>query len=523
MIIPSRLRLTLPLVTLLVILLLTVSLSAKIKIASAEGEVEIASYNHDGVEYLSLVSLSRVISGVVDWEIPGHEVGYVVGSYRFAFLIGSPYFRLNDSLFNLIYATEYKEGDIYLPAETFMPFVDRISAERIRFDKKDSKVSLEKGKYNITDIAFSAKANGLLIEIMLSDPLAYSVFVTEGNWINVSIRNGKLNIGKIESRLDSRLLVKLQAIQEDGVAQISFQVRQGLQQVKTTHHKLVQEPTRIQISVPDVTFQIDSTKAPGGSGQPKTPTIDNTIDVIVVDAGHGGKDYGAIGPDKTREKDVALAIARQLADLIRADGRFKVIMTRNSDTYLTLQERADIANRAGADLFISIHANASPSRKANGWNVFFLAPAKNDSARAVEQLENSYFVREMQATPGEESQENEEAEEMDSGMSLEDPIMGILNEMLMTEFQAESHEFALMIDRQFRKSLETPARGVDQAGFFVLNKVFTPSVLVESAFISNRAEVKLLKSPAYQKKVATGVFEAIKEFAAKYNGPADKE
>jgi N-acetylmuramoyl-L-alanine amidase len=80
-----------------------------------------------------------------------------------------------------------------------------------------------------------------------------------------------------------------------------------------------------------------------------------------------------------------------------------------------------------------------------------------------------------------------------------------------------------MIDRQFRKTLETPPRGVDQAGFFVLNKVFTPSVLVESAFISNRAEVKLLKSAAYQKKVATGIFAAIREFADKYNAPSTEE
>jgi N-acetylmuramoyl-L-alanine amidase len=496
---------------------------AKIKVASADGDVEIASYSRDGVEYMSLVSLSRVIPGVVDWEIAGHEVGYVTGGSRFAFVVGSPYFRLNDSLFNLIYAAEFKEGDLYLPAETFMPFVDRISTDRIRFDKKGSTVNVDKGKYNVTDISFSAKANGLLIEIFLTDPLAYSVYVTEGNWINVSIRNATINTSKIEKQIDPRLLVKLQAIQEQGVGQISFQVRQTLQAVKTTHHKLVQDPTRIQISVPDVSFKIDDDSTEKPVSPTPQSTFDGTIDVIVVDAGHGGKDYGAIGPDKTREKDVALAIARQLADQIRADGRFKVIMTRNSDTYLTLQDRANIANKAGADLFISIHANASPSRKANGWNVFFLAPAKNDSARAVEQLENSYFVREMQGAPDSEETDNAESEEIDSGIAADDPIMGILNDMLMTEFQAESHELALMIDRQFRKTLETPPRGVDQAGFFVLNKVFTPSVLVESAFISNRAEVKLLKSAAYQKKVATGIFAAIKEFADKYNAPSTEE
>jgi len=88
----------------------------------------------------------------------------------------------------------------------------------------------------------------------------------------------------------------------------------------------------------------------------------------------------------------------------------------------------------------------------------------------------------------------------------------------MTEFQTESHDFAMMVDREFRRSLKIPARGVDQAGFFVLNMVFTPSVLVESGFISNKNEEKLLKSSKYRKAVAKAIYKAIKRFKAKYEG-----
>ncbi len=183
-------------------------------------------------------------------------------------------------------------------------------------------------------------------------------------------------------------------------------------------------------------------------------------------------------------------------------------MTRNSDKMLTLQERADIANNAGADLFLSIHANASPQKNARGWNVFFLAPARNDSARAVEQLENSYFLRDAAVSKNEDDDTG--------GPSPENPIVNILNEMIMTEFQAESNDLALMIDRELRKEVETPARGVDQAGFFVLNKVFTPSVLIESAFISNAGEERLLKQSSFQKQIAGAVYAAVKRFKAKY-------
>ncbi|MCH7947512.1 MAG: N-acetylmuramoyl-L-alanine amidase, partial [candidate division Zixibacteria bacterium] len=110
--------------------------------------------------------------------------------------------------------------------------------------------------------------------------------------------------------------------------------------------------------------------------------------------GHGGQDYGAIGKKGTREKDICLAIDKELAKIIRKDKQFKVVMTRDRDKTITLQERARIANESAADLFISIHANASLKDHVRGWNVFFLAPAKNDSARAVAQFENSVFLRE---------------------------------------------------------------------------------------------------------------------------------
>jgi len=158
-----------------------------------------------------------------------------------------------------------------------------------------------------------------------------------------------------------------------------------------------------------------------------------------------------------------------------------------------------IPRDAGADLFISIHANASPRKQIRGWNVFFLAPALNDSARAVEQLENSFFLRESNPAA---------ADPDDDG--YQDPVASILSDMLMTEFQVESHDFAQMIDREFRKRLDIPARGIDQAGFFM------PSVLIESAFISNKTEEKKLKSKKYQEKVARGLYEAIKRFKAKY-------
>jgi N-acetylmuramoyl-L-alanine amidase len=471
-----------------------------ITVETETGNHLVAAYNSAGVDYISLSELADLIDGSLDWEIIGQKIIYEDKKNQLAFFVDSPYCRVNDETYNLTYAAAVRDGELFLPAVTFLPILDKVATQRITYDKKSSKVKVQPNRYNVNDITFSAKANGLLIEVGCSQELAFDVFVTTGNWVNISIRDAKLNVAKIESRKDSRYMYDLKAHQEDGVGQISIWLKQD---VKTTQERLVQDPLRIQVSIPDVKFAADTESA-----HPKS-TFDGKIDVIAIDAGHGGQDFGAIGAEKTREKDITLAIATTLADLIKEDDRFKVVMTRNNDKTLTLQDRADCANKAKADLFVSIHCNANPSKKARGWNIFFLAPAKNDSARATEQFENSYFIKEL---TGETDDKNDGA-----GPSADDPVAGILNDMLLTEFQSESHDFAMMIDKEFHKDLDIPARGVDQAGFFVLNKVFTPSVLVETAFITNKADAKLLRDDKFQKQLANGIYDAIKAFADKYD------
>jgi len=481
---------------LLLILLLSVTASGtdKIKVSIAGGYNEISAFWDGAVYFVSLSELAEIVGGRVGWETVGHTVLYQDAGFRFDFLLDSPFFTLNDTTYNMTYAAVLRDGQLFVPVSTLLPFLDRVTQQKLTWSRHERTIRVDSEYFNVNDLSIQSKANGLLIELFLSTALAYEIFVTEGNWVNISIRDGLINRNRILSRKDPRLMYELKVHQvENNTGQVSIRLRQ---KPEKWHHKIVHDPTRIQISITDVDFELDTSPVPSVGP-------DDKIDVIVVDAGHGGDDYGAIGPDGTREKDVVLDIAKRLAALIRKDKKFKVIMTRDRNETVSLEKRAEIANNAGADLFISIHANASPKSRVRGWNVFFLAPALNDSARAVQQLENSYFLRESNEAPR-------------SSDSFDDPILSILNEMIMTEFQAESNDFALMVDREFRRRLETPARGVDQAGFFVLNKVFTPSVLIESAFISNKAEEKLLKSKDYQEDVAKGIYEAIKRFKGKY-------
>ncbi len=480
---------------------LAASTSAEsIDISVSGGTERIEAIDDNGILFFSLSEFVDIIGGTLDWETVGHQVSYTVDTSRFDFMIDAPFFKLNDSVYNLTYPARYRDGQLYLPVVTFIPFLDRIFPQTISWNDDRRTLRIDSEYFNVTDLAVSEKANGLLLEIFLTHALPYEVFVTEGDWINVSVRDGKVDRSRILSRKDRRFMYNLKAHQVAGAAQISLRLRR---EVGTWHHRLLSNPPRIQISIADAAFELNPSETLSQIGP------DEEIDVIVIDPGHGGQDYGAIGRGGAREKDVVLDIAKKLAKLIRKDKQFKVIMTRDRDVTVPLQKRADIANDAEADLFVSIHANSSTKRHVRGWNVFFLAPALNDSARSVAQLENSAFLREKNAFEVHASVED------DYGAQV-DPVLTILNEMIMTEFQAESHDFAMMVDREFRRRIDIPARGVDQAGFFVLNRVFTPSVLVESGFISNSTEENLLKNGKYQQKVAEAIYQAIKRFKAKY-------
>ena len=317
--------------------------------------------------------------------------------------------------------------------------------------------------------------------------------MSEGNWLNITVPGGTVNRRRILGRRNNRYLRDINVYQFEEAAQISLRLRQPIGKYT---HRFQANPPRIQISM------IDTSAAPVVQNKVDKVGPDELIDKIIIDAGHGGSDYGAIGLKKTKEKEIVLDIAKRLAKLIRKEKIFQVVMTREKDVYVPLEDRTRIANGSGGDLYVSIHANASLKRSARGFQVFFLAPAKNDAGRAAAQLENAPFLAEMSNKSGQDV----------------DDLSFILSDMIQTEFQAESADLASMIDREFRKKLskKTKARGIDQAGFIVLNGVYMPSILVESAFLTNKQDEKLLKSKSYRQDIAEAIYAGLKRFKAKY-------
>lgn len=229
--------------------------------------------------------------------------------------------------------------------------------------------------------------------------------------------------------------------------------------------------------------------------------------LVVLDAGHGGRDNGMSGPigggPRIREKDITLQVSRRVGAKLEALG-VDVLYTRTRDTLIALSDRGRIANDANGDLFISIHVNAAnPNWKspggARGFETYFLAEAKTEDARRVEQMEN-------------ESMQFEEASDARKG----DPLSFIVADMLQNEHLRESSDLAELIQRRLGGTHPGPNRGVKQAGFRVLVTAFMPSVLVELGFGTNPDEARYISSAEGQEAMASAIVAATLEYLERY-------
>lgn len=222
------------------------------------------------------------------------------------------------------------------------------------------------------------------------------------------------------------------------------------------------------------------------------------IDKVVIDAGHGGKDLGAVGAYGLLEKKVNLEIAKKLREKLEFVG-IKTVMTRNDDTYWTLPDRAWVANNSGADLFVSLHANSASDRDVSGTEIYYLSESVNDHERANQMvIEYGGTVDLNPDLPNKQS---------------EDPTLW---DIINTENRQESIELARAINSSLKRYHWINNRGIKNASFFVLKWTDKPGVLVETGFITNRREARQLADPTYQDHLAGLIAEGIMAYKTEY-------
>jgi N-acetylmuramoyl-L-alanine amidase len=249
---------------------------------------------------------------------------------------------------------------------------------------------------------------------------------------------------------------------------------------------------------PATTSQVSARRRVGAlQAAPAPPAPFEGARVVVIDAGHGGRDPGKIATNGLREKNVTLSVALKLSALLRERG-FEVHLTRTRDTLISLADRPHFANQwkkgRPATLFVSIHAN-SGVKGSEGFETYFLSEARTEDERRVAEMENA-------AVQYEEKKSASSAPELDL----------VLNGLRNDYYQRASNDFAEVVQREVAAFHPGPNRGVRQAGFRVLVGALMPAVLVEIGFMSHPQEMRLLGTTAFQDKVAFGLARAVSKF-----------
>lgn len=263
-----------------------------------------------------------------------------------------------------------------------------------------------------------------------------------------------------------------------------------------------------------------SQNATQAQGRAHAPALDSAVSpstsqefdegrdlVIAIDAGHGGEDVGAIGPSKSYEKNIVLAVARDLARLVDAQPGMKAVLIREGDYYVSLRKRTEIARAHGADLFVSVHADAFRDRRVAGSSVYVLSH-RGASSEAAQWLADS-----------------ENASDLVGGVSLGDKD-GMLKSVLLGMSQSASLDNSIDLAHSILGGLRQVGKihkaNVERAGFVVLKSPDIPSVLVELAFISNPVEEKKLNDPAYRQKLARAMLAGVNGYFDRHVTPGTR-
>jgi N-acetylmuramoyl-L-alanine amidase len=337
------------------------------------------------------------------------------------------------------------------------------------------------------DLRFRSYPSFTRIVIEAAGAVPYTV---EADRSGIRVRLARLALPAPQAQeIDDGLVSALRLEPDNGDAVLRVTLAGTVGQVKDS---VLQDPYR-------VVLDIHRPKEPAGPDGGR-PAI-QPLRLIVLDAGHGGHDPGAIGPSGLQEKEVVLDVTRRVARMAEDGLGAKVVLTRGTDVFVPLRERTNFANKQRADLFVSIHANAHPRAVSEGVETYFLSSEASDTeARQVAAIENGAVQLETPAS-----------------RQKTDLLKSILWDLAQSEFQQESSFLAETVQDSMTQSMRLVNRGVKQAGFYVLGGAAMPAILVEIGFLTNPREERKLATPEYREAAARAIYAGLTEYKRRYD------
>ncbi len=497
-----------------IILLLTVQSFAQdgnnVLVVTKDGMKNIPAYVREGTIYFSLKDFADAVGANYYYNEDAQKIEVKFDKYSIKASAKNPFLVLNEKngdnqiIIQLPTSTYLINNKVYVPLKYSLKSLEicfgkeliyeapnKIVIGKIKDETTESTTESE-SNFNITGIILNEKANGTLLTVKSNKriPSYHSAF--KNNVLTLIFRKVNVDVEKVKHIGSEGVVKKIEAknVGADSIIDITVGKEYTTNEVMN-----IDNSNNIQITIHNKLFnQTNSSNKLKDKWE---------FDVIVIDAGHGGKDAGAIGVNGIKEKDINLAIALKLGKLIEENTKdVKVVYTRKTDKFIDLYKRGKIANENNGKLFISIHCNSTPKKPsdANGFEVYLLRPGRTKEAISIAEFENSVIKYEESPNRYEK---------------LTDENF-ILVSMAHSSYMKYSERFAEDLHKEFVKHPSLSSRGVKQAGFYVLVGASMPSVLIESGYLSNTNDAKYLNTTSGQQKFAEYVFSGIKKYRESY-------
>lgn len=424
----------------------------------------------------------------------------------------NPFLMFDAQVFQMPAPAVLIDDKIYVPLVSFLTLVKQNTLPELRYSvsRTDQQVYVNenriahpgrsktpgeaaRGLAALTSIRYEEKANGVAIRIKTRGTFVdsdFSTFFKGNDWFYLTIYGADCDSAALSSIAPTNSFRKVIALPTGSSVQIGFQLSRQFKSADV-HFDLRNNDILLSLFLPlnrDIKRKIE---------EAKTAWI---IDTVVLDPGHGGKDPGTPGRwGYMHEKDIVLDVALRVGRLLEKNKNIKVVYTRKTDVFVPLWKRAEIANKSGGKLFISLHVNATPKiSNAEGLEFYLLRPGRSEEAIKVAEAENSVIHL-----------EDEEDKLKYAGY---DDITNILANMVHSTNMKDSELLASILSRNFTEKVAQKNRGVKQAGLYVLVGADMPKLLCELGYNTNKSEAKKLNNPRHRQKIAEAIYKSILEF-----------
>lgn len=446
----------------------------------------------DDVWFLRANDVARLFRATQFWNASSRKIVLGIGRARFVLTVDTRVVVVDGEPFMMRTPARYEDGFVLVPMEFMLEIAAQHTPRDFTWDENARRLSIKGAGFNATRITFDTSPSRTTATITLTEPLVYHVDNSTVGLVRLKLYGARADLRALTVRDAHGLVRAVRTEQTERDAYVTFDVSREVKQLRVDR---TESPPQIVVSLEKGTAATaDSALVVLDEGA--TVRRSFVIKKVCIDAGHGGRDHGTESGDGVAEKDITLSIAKVVAERIHDELGLDVVMTREDDRLVGLRERTEIANREGADLFISIHCNTWFNDQTGGFESYFLSPARSESERALARFEN-------QAGGG-------------AADAPEGDVQFILWDLVQNAYISESSSLAETIQREMTSRLGLKSRGVKQANFVVLQGAKMPAVLIETAFLSNPAEAQKLTDPDFQRGVADGLVASIRRMQEQY-------